>query len=362
MNSINLYKIDAAGNLRHWMCRFEYDLGSSPDHGRLRIFHGVADGAYQEKEVDVVTNQSGRSLLEQMHLEGEARANKKRDIGYCDSAEEAEKRKGLNAEALPRPMLAQKVRYDHIDWANAYAQRKYDGHRCIVTKRNGKLIAYSRNGKPIDSIWHILQNLKHIPEGLCLDGELYCHGVALQTISSWVRRAQTNSLNLVYVVYDMMSNFPFQMRLNTLRSLVLHAKSNFILAAPTWQVGSPERVIQDFKVACEDGYEGLIIRQGIKGYQAGKRAKQLMKVKDRISMEFPVHAIDRTADGWARLYCRTEAGKEFKASCPGDMEFRHYVADHPEEFIGRMVTVEFAYWTNEGKPGHGCGAAFRDDL
>ena len=58
-------------------------------------------------------------------------------------------------------MLAQKFE-DRVDGLSfpLYTQPKLDGVRCIVYMQDGELVAKSRQGKPIDTVVHILEELK----------------------------------------------------------------------------------------------------------------------------------------------------------------------------------------------------------
>ena len=76
-------------------------------------------------------------------------------------------------------MLAQKFE-DRVDGLSfpLYTQPKLDGVRCIVYMQDGELVAKSRQGKPIDTVVHILEELKPFFEqspNAVLDGELYNH-------------------------------------------------------------------------------------------------------------------------------------------------------------------------------------------
>ena len=58
-------------------------------------------------------------------------------------------------------MLAQKFedRVDGLEFP-LYSQPKLDGVRCIVYMQDGELVAKSRQGKPIDSVVHVLEELQ----------------------------------------------------------------------------------------------------------------------------------------------------------------------------------------------------------
>ena len=360
-----LYKTDANDQIRVWSIIAENNI--------LIIAHGVLNGTMQVATEAVELNKSGRDIDQQVTLAIQSRINKQRDKGYCGSIEEALDSKGLNASKLLRPMLAQKFRdVKNIDFTNCFVQYKYNGHRCLVTKQNGKLIAYSRNGKPITSIDHILKDLQWLPEGYTLDGELYLHGTPLQTISSLVRKSQPDSKKLVYVVYDLVTpNVNYSQRNSWLRANVLaEAKSSgVIVLAPTSKFEDSKTPIGiQLHHAIADGYEGLILRHGNTGYESGKRSQSLVKVKQVLDAEFCIVGVSQSADGWAIFECYKRPGvlaylrdnDTFRVSAMGTMQDKHDAWSNRNDFIGKMLTVEFFEWTVDGKPFHPVAISIRD--
>lgn len=348
-----LYKLGAAGALQIWTVR---ELSENS----IEIIWGY-DGGVCQKQVEIIEiNQSGRSLKEQMFLRMTSRINAQLDKGYCETKEEAMLSKGLNASKLFRPMLAQV--YEHnkqYGLKNMFWQYKYNGHRCLITRRGDKLFAYSRNGKPIDTIHHILKELD-IPEGCTLDGELYLHGMPLQSISSIVRRVQPDNTKLNYIVYDVIQNKPFKDRLNFIAKLNMPTKVIIActLEAPTKDMLTNEGIKYE---AHSKGYEGFILRTNDRGYEPGKRSSQLLKVKSRLDMEVIVKTIEPSADGWAVLVCCTPSGKQVKVVAPGTMHEKHEIYENSKNYIGRLLTIEFAEYTKDGIPFHPVAIAFREE-
>ncbi len=349
-----LYKTDANDQIRVWSIIAEDTV--------LIIQHGVLNGAMQVATEHVELNKSGRDIDQQVILKMQSRINKQLDAGYCDSIEEAMDSKGLNASKLLRPMLAQKFRdVKNIDFANCFVQYKYNGHRCLVTKQNGKLIAYSRNGKPINSINHILKDLQWLPEGYTLDGELYLHGVPLQTIGSLVRKNQPDSKKLVYVVYDcLFLNKPYSNRNLYVHNMLVDRFDNVVVAPTFAYVESKMPVKERLAESIGNGYEGLILRHGNTGYEPGKRSQSLVKVKQVLDDEFCIVGVHQSVDGWAIFECYKKPGvlaylqdnDTFRVSAMGTIQDKHDAWSNRNDFIGKMLTVEFFEWTIDDKPFH----------
>nr|MDJ0952533.1 hypothetical protein [Acidimicrobiia bacterium] len=313
---ITLYKVDKNGGERIWSVQI---VGST-----LQIRYGVVGGALQTQTEDVPAGKGGRSHDEQLISRAKSRAKKQLDKGYCVSLEKAHARIGLDASGNLKPMLAQPIkRVSHIDWTNAFTQPKYDGHRMMVEIQDGQARAWSRLGKPITSVPHILQPLSALPSGTILDGELYHHGTPLQTIASWIKRDQPESANLIYVIFDYVHPAPFIERYNAihmmLRSRVIE-KNPHLMVADTGRIESYDFVGPILRHHRGQGYEGTIIRHGMSGYEVGARSRSLVKVKQMFDEEFKCINIHESKDGWAILECQDDAGKTFRVSAPGDME------------------------------------------
>lgn len=367
-----LYKRDARGIVRYWKCqRVE---------GGIEMEHGVLGGKSQVQFEEVSAGKAGRSLEEQIASRMNSRANKKMDAGYIPSLDGVKSsEKASNRLGFCKPMLAKKqedIDLELLFTKPYYIQYKLDGNRCLVHNDGSKLVAYTRNGKEFDTLDHILDVLKDVvPIGCTLDGELYNHGVSLQTIVSLVKRKQPATVEIIYHVYDTISSSPFSERYESIRNIIgpLDDKPDSVvrlLKTTRHEAGDEDTINEVLKEARELGYEGIMIRSDFAicrkklqrvGYEDGKRSGSLVKVKEWISEEFVVQDIIPSKDGWARCVCLTGRDEDtFTVSCPGDMEFRRFVMDNKEEFIGKELTCNFAYWTKDNVPFHPTAVAFRD--
>lgn len=338
---VNLYKYNTFDAPMIWSIWHEGNA--------IRISYGQLGGSIQTVSEVVETNLSGRGLDEQVALQIRSRINKQLDKGYCISLDEAEASKGLNASKLKRPMLAKKLRdVKNINYGKSWLQYKYNGHRCLITCIDGENIAYSRNGKPITSIEHIINGLV-IPERHTVDGELYHHGTSLQTIGSWIKRNQEESKKLKYIVYDTMLDLPYNKRLDVLYQ---YKRSGNVEIAPTQVFHGDMEIKPRLDQAIEKGYEGLMLRQDSYGYEAGNRSSSLLKIKKCLDEEFLVIDIVPSKDDWGILVCLLPNNETFRVSAPGTIDNKRNILYNKLQYIGRYVTVEFFEWTNDGKPFH----------
>jgi ATP-dependent DNA ligase len=290
-----------------------------------------------------------------VQLRIESRARVKRSAGYKSTIEEALEGAGTNAISLMKPMLAHTFEKVKTNLDGAMVQYKYDGNRCLIYNDGKSLIAYSRNGKKIETIDHILSGID-IPVGATLDGEIYNHDLSLQEIVSLIKRKQEDTNKLAYVVYDMISSEPFRERYQKLRHYSL--KGSAVLA-PAWPIEAISNMKQQLSDALAYGYEGLIVRSDNCGYEVGKRSKSLLKVKAWHDKDFTIIDIVPSKDGWARLVCADEE-ITFTVSAPGDMKFKEHVMFNRGRYIGKQVRVEYAYLTKDGIPFHPTATLIND--
>lgn len=337
-NSIGYWKIWSKENVIHIM--HAVTLGGSPVHHTETVHEG----------------KQGRSVLQQVQHRIQSRINKQMDKGYVTTKEEASK-PPTNALNFLQPMLAQPLKRVLIDVNKHLVQLKYNGHRCLVTKHEGDIIAYSRQGKLIDTIPHILEKID-IPEGVTLDGELYCHGQSLQTIASWAKRAQEDTKRLMYVVYDVISVESYLDRYEWLKEQKFWNLP--IILSPTWHLKN--ELTDELRRAKNEHYEGLILRNETGGYQPGRRSKFLVKVKSCMDAEYPVVDVIPSKDNWGILVCMLPNGDTFKTSAPGTIAQKKEVLQNKENYIGKDVTVEFAEYTKDNVPFHCVATGWRDDL
>jgi hypothetical protein len=333
----------------------------------IHIAHATCVGGSEVRHKETVTtNQSGRNLDEQIKLRINSRISRMRDKGYKDTIEEAQKSSG-NQLGLDRPMLAHPIeKVGRVSYAGAVLQKKLDGHRCLATRQDGDLTMYTRQGKELVTLPHIYKVLDQvIPEGVTLDGELYCHGVKLQTIGSWIKREQRDTLRIQFIVYDMISNDRYQDR---------HAQLSEILKDILDFPGQPVRVLpyrhyvdEDetrrwFREVRDQGFEGLMLRCDRRAYEPGKRSSGLLKIKEWQDGEFKVVGFDRSKTGWAILKCVTDQGVEFDCSAPGSVAEKMEVWENQHKYLGKKVTIDFAHWTDDNKPFQPTAIRWREDI
>lgn len=355
-NETILYSKDSKNKIRSWRI---YSFGDE-----LCMESGLLKGEKVESKELIDDGLAGRTIDEQILSRVNSRINKQLDKGYVRSLEDAKNNIRTNQLGFKRPAKCSSYdkRLGKIPFDRTWVQQKLDGHHMSVVKHQGANIAFSSNGKIIDTIPHIVDGIELL-EGQLIEGEVYCHGVPLQTISSWIKREQKDSEKLHYYVYDLASEENYGDRLRALESMELGEHASVLRTI--FMIGKFD-VEAVLKIEIEAGYEGLVLRLDNFGHKDGKRSNGMIKVKPRyfknfiIDDEFLVVNILESKDGWARLVCETETGGQFKVVCHGTHEYKTHVYKNRMDYIGKHIRAEYAGLTKSKLPFHPVALCWRD--
>ena len=268
-----------------------------------------------------------------------------------------------------KPMLAYKVGKKPVDWSEkVFMQPKLDGVRCIIQlDKTGKVIAYSRTGKPWLNIRHILKDLKpwfaEHPD-VILDGELYNHELRndFEKIISLVRTQKptaymrSKSKKLVqFHCYDYANgNETYSQRMRNLS--VSDMYSYCVKYVPTWQITSNGHANLKHKSFLEKDYEGSILRLDTK-YQ-NKRSYGLQKFKDFHDAEATivgyVDGKGKRTGTLGKFLMQDDDGVEF--GCPPGKGYNYKdlanILDNIGDYIGQRATFTYFERTKAGSYRH----------
>jgi DNA ligase-1 len=277
------------------------------------------------------------------------------------------------------PMLAQKFekRKDKITYP-AYCQPKFDGHRCIGIVKDGVGTLWSRTRKPIKSMPHIEKAIVALSRGhdAIFDGELYNHEYHdnFQQITKLItpKAPVEGHEKVMFYIYDMPSaDTTFEFRTKVIDGLFgflqdEEAKKALVKVA-TLQIDSEAEAILAFTKFLDEKYEGLMLRLHDNEYLSHptSRSPGLIKMKHFDDAEFEIVDIREGRgkfEGLAIFVCAAGNGKTFDAVMNGSLEELRDFYQHREALIGRIVTVKFMGFTNDGVPRHGRALRFREDL
>lgn len=342
----------ATGTLRYWsITGFITRTESERRMGRIEMSHGQWNGEMQGIFENVEFGLAGRSLEEQVLSRVNSRIQSKMKAGYVTSMNDAMMSDRKNILGLERCMTAcvYKDHYKKIDWKkDNHVQRKYNGLRCNIHRGMDRHIPYSRNGLEFKNLEHIIEDLYDLEEGMTTDGELYIHGVPLQTINSLVKRKQDRTNEIKYMIYDVFMDAPFSDRYDYIKKMKFGPS---ITVAQTFPVYNHEDAMEYCNQFIEDGYEGAMFRSDVgQKYENGKRSKSLLKMKKPDDGEFLITDVIPSSEGLGIAVCITKTGKRFDCFAPGTKENKKGWLDNKQEYIGQYLHIEHYGWTLEGKP------------
>jgi hypothetical protein len=400
-----LYSKDAKGTITSWHVRAENDL--------VIIEHGQLKGRKAKKTVRCKPTNVGRANARdtqaQAIFEAQAAWDKKLRQAYFETIPGAEKF-DLLLPMLAHPLVKHAASGDTRRDLKfpCHIQRKYNGLRCIADVGPKGVTLWSRQGTIWETLPHIEQAVAQIGQpGDVFDGEVYCHGVPLQTLNGWIKnqsdpKVAAQRLNLQYHLYDMPraenQSGIWQERYNRLQHRYMRwtreqgiTDSGFMfnwvldhkMAGPfavqlaalplqlaaTYCADTESQIAEFSQVSVAEGYEGVIIRQFNWEYYFGKRKEALLKWKNFRDEDFLViDAASReliTADGTSttildKFICSTERGKPFEVVPRGTMGKRAKLWEDREGYMKQWLTVRYLERSVDGIPqGNPVGLGFR---
>ena len=215
-------------------------------------------------------------------------------------------------------------------------QPKYDGIRCrAVPLDNGEYILLSSEENIIYSVPHINKSLTHsdLPRWE-YDGELYCHGMSFENITSITSR--TVNLHpqhemMQFHIFDIVNEAPQHSRLSSLISLKHKFEDSMYLhMSPFFIADNLEDIMRIYDKLIEMEYEGIIVRHCQAPYER-KRSTLVMKFKPKKEDEYEIIgyqeevSIEGTPKGTlGSLQCKSGDGNIFSVGTgfPDDLRYR----------------------------------------
>jgi bifunctional non-homologous end joining protein LigD len=201
------------------------------------------------------------------------------------------------------PMLATVVKeaFDGPDW---FFEVKWDGYRAVAEIRDGGVSLYSRNGISFNKKFSpIADALAKFGFDAVLDGEVVVVDDQGRPDFQMLQHYQTDtgSGHLLYYVFDIlhfqghdMTNLPLLRRKELLKK-VIPSGSRVRLSDHVRNEG-----VLFFNAAREKGLEGIIAKHARSVYETGKRSRQWLKIKTRLTQDGVIAGF--TEPGGGRKY------------------------------------------------------------
>lgn len=382
------------GKIKTWSIR----VLERVSRGVIETTHGYVDGKKQVNEKVISTGKNiGKknetTPLQQAVSEAKASWIKKKESGYSpigvgtsaipvsditdgvatvnlDAKDESDeddsgRGKGIDKD-VPSPMLA----HDFLKRGKSikfpcYAQRKYDGTRCVAMSGKG---LFSRNKKRYPHLDHIVAEINKLPNTIILDGELYSDTLTFQEIVGIVKREtlkegdQEKQLQIKLHVYDIINKAPYEERYANLQILFNKYKFKHIVLVKSDICESEEKIKELHAQYVAEGYEGLMLRNKT-GLYKNSRAVDLQKFKVFFDGEFKIVAFKEgvaAETGCVIWVCEAENGLQFACRPRGTREEREVLYSDGDKYIGKMLSVRYQEMTDSQVPRFPVGIAIRD--
>lgn len=270
-------------------------------------------------------------------------------------------------ELIPSFSVALCNKYDEKlveDYSEWYASRKLDGCRCIVIKDGASVKAYSRQGKEFETLSVLLDDIRAIPiKRVVFDGEICIvdeqGNEDFQTIMKYIKRKNYTIPQPMYKVFDMMTceEFnrgsgltKFSTRYLQLSTLMNRLKLQHVSLVKQERLKSKEDLEQKMLRASEQRWEGLVIRKDV--VYEGLRTKNMLKVKSFYDDEYEVLDVENgkmqvLVDGKMQerdVLANVVIDHNGHRVCVGSgftIEQRQHYFEHPEDIIGKTITVKY---------------------
>jgi bifunctional non-homologous end joining protein LigD len=200
---------------------------------------------------------------------------------------------GLNdAPATPMPhaiapMLAATAKkpFDGPDWL---FEVKWDGYRAVAEIRERGVSLYSRNGISFEKkFFPVVESLRTFDFEAVLDGEIVVvDDQGRPDFEQLQNYGKSGSGHLLYYVFDLL-----HFKGHDLTALPLLRRKellkNILPSLP--KIRFSEHVENEgilfFQAATQKGLEGVIAKQAMSTYEAGKRSRSWLKIKSRLTQE-----------------------------------------------------------------------------
>lgn len=267
-----------------------------------------------------------------------------------------------------------KVNFERDEW---YASRKLDGCRCAIIIKDGHVTSWSRQGKMFETL-RVLEtellelnnkNNKFLNHKV-LDGEICIVDSVgnedFKSIMKEIRRKDHTISNPMYIMYDIMDLVEFEKasttrtfgeRLKELREKLDGAGKHFKVLEQI-RITSQEQFDQLFAEAQEKGWEGLVIRKN--DTAICRRTDSMLKRKAFKDAEYIVTSVEtgpfrsivngrEIEENVVTNFHITHRGNDVSVGSGLSLEQRRYFKEHPEELVGKTVTIQYFEETENTK-------------
>lgn len=258
--------------------------------------------------------------------------------------------------------MAKKVNFDVDNW---FVSRKLDGCRCIcIIDENGEPKYFSRAGNEFMTLKNLDAEIISLGlKNMVIDGEICMMdengNENFQGIIKEIKRKDHTIENPFFYMFDLLTMEEFVNKEGTVDFSIRDVQLENLLSEKEFKnIGYleqklliDERMLTHYiGLAKENGWEGLMLRKD-SPYQ-GKRSNDVLKVKQFYDAEYIVvdieNAVNRViVEGkeveelMMRNVVIEHKGSRVQVGSGFSHEQKRYYFEHPEEILGKQITVQY---------------------
>lgn len=245
-----------------------------------------------------------KKTLEEMLETDTGKSFKRKKVSQIrlHEAMENEDLKGAPLRPMPKdvkPMLATAIRepFDNPDWV---FEVKWDGYRAVAEIRDGGVSLYSRNLISFNRKFSpVVDSLRKIGTDAVLDGEIVVvDDEGRPDFQALQHYPDSQGGHLLYYVFDLLhfqghdlTGLPLSRRKELLKK-ILPSDPRIRYSDHVAKEG-----VLFYRVAGEKGLEGIIAKHANSAYETGRRSRQWLKIKTRLTQEAVIAGFTEAGGG-----------------------------------------------------------------
>lgn len=245
-------------------------------------------------------------------------------------------------------------------------QPKYDGVRCrVIPVQNGRFdlptkgnyLLLSSEENLFFSVPHLNDIFNQLDLKAELDGELYCHGMTFEHISSITSRTANlhpDSTHIQFHCFDIVIDNVPQMK-RQLGIEKLRGRSPWLVIAPFYFCETLDEVTKAYDSYLAQGYEGIIVRNAYAPYER-KRSTWVMKFKPKQEDTYEIVGFQEEVDKdglpkgrLGAIVCASGDGNTFNVGTGFTSLNREYIWKHKDTLLGAKTVVKYQHITSGNK-------------
>jgi DNA ligase-1 len=244
-------------------------------------------------------------------------------------------------------------------WNPPYiVQPKYDGIRCrAIRLENGEFLLLSSEENILFSVPHLNRILAdRIKVPIELDGELYCHGMSFEQITSITSRSMNiheDHTKIQYHIFDIVNDQPQVRRTKMIQEF--NNLSPWLVIVPFYLCYNLEDVMRAYDTIIDFKYEGIIVRNIDAPYER-KRSLWVMKFKPKQEDDYEITGTQEEydkeglpKDRLGALCCKSGDGNSFNVGTGFTDEQRENLWNVKEILPGLRAKIKYQHITTGNK-------------